>query len=86
MENVISKKKTVTLEIYELNKVINFTISNTYKELIPIKTMKKVGFTTKGGEHGKGLYYANKILSKTKWLKSEQTFLNDYFIQKIYIK
>lgn len=81
-----SKKKTVTLEIYELNKVINFTISNTYKELIPIKTMKKVGFTTKGGEHGKGLYYANKILSKTKWLKSEQTFLNDYFIQKIYIK
>lgn len=81
-----SKKKTITLEIYEINKVIIFTISNTYKELIPIKNMKKIGFTTKGGEHGKGLYYANKVLSKTKWLKSEQTFLNDYFIQKIYIK
>ncbi len=82
----MSKRKTVTLEVYELNKIINFTISNTYKELVPLKTMKKTGFTTKGGEHGKGLYYANKVLSKTKWLKSEQVFLNDYFIQKIYIK
>ncbi len=81
-----SKKKTVTLEIYEINKVIIFTISNTYKDFIPIKNMKKIGFTTKVGEHGKGLYYANKVLSKTKWLKSEQNFLNDYFIQKIYIK
>ena len=81
-----SNKKIVTLEIYEINKMIIFTISNTYKELVPIKNMKKIGFTTKGGEHGKGLYYANKVLSKTKWLKSEQVFLNDYFIQKIYIK
>lgn len=82
----ISKKKTVTLEIYELNKLINFTISNTYKELVSLKTMKKKGFTTKGSNHGKGLYYANKILNKTKWLESEQIFLNEYFIQKIKIK
>ena len=82
----ISKKKTVTLEVYELNKVINFAISNTYKELLPLKTMKKKGFTTKGNNHGKGLYFVNKIINKTKWLKSEQIFLNDYFIQKISIK
>ena len=82
----ISKKKTVTLEVYELNKVINFAISNTYKELLPLKTMKKKGFTTKGNNRGKGLYFVNKIINKTKWLKSEQIFLNDYFIQKISIK
>lgn len=82
----ISKKKTVTLEIYELNKLINFTISNTYKELVPLKEMKIKGFTTKGSNHGKGLYYANKILNKTKWIESEQIFLNKYFIQKIVIK
>ena len=82
----VSKKKMVTLEIYELNKLINFTISNTYKELIPLKTMKKKGFTTKGYNHGKGLYYVNKIINKTKWLESEQIFLNEYFIQKITIK
>ena len=81
-----SKKKTVTLEIYELNKLINFTISNTYKELVPLKEMKRKGFTTKGSNHGKGLYYANKILNKTKWIESEQIFLNKYFIQKIVIK
>lgn len=82
----ISKKKIVTLEVYELNKMINFVISNTYKDLLPLKKMKKKGFTTKGNNHGKGLYFVNKIISKTKWLKSEQIFLNDYFIQKISIK
>ena len=82
----VSRKKTVTLEIYELNKLINFTISNTYKELIPLKTMKKKGFTTKGYKHGNGLYFVNKIINKTKWLESEQIFLNGYFIQKITIK
>ena len=81
-----SKKRIVTLEIYELNKILNFTISNTYKDLVPLKEMKKKGFSTKGENRGKGLYYANKILNRTKWLESTQLFLNDYFIQQIKIK
>ena len=81
-----SSKKIVTLEIYILDDNINFVISNTYKEMIPLKSMRKKGFSTKGKNHGKGLYYANKVLNKTKWLESEQMFLNQYFIQKIAIK
>lgn len=81
-----SLKKIVTLEIYVLDNNINFVISNTYKEMVPLKNMRKKGFTTKGKNHGKGLYYVNKVLNKTKWLESEQMFLNEYFIQKIVIK
>lgn len=82
----ISSKKIVTLEIYILEGNLNFVISNTYKEMVPLKSMRKKGFSTKGKNHGKGLYYVNKVLNKTKWMESEQMFLNEYFIQKITIK
>ena len=81
-----SKGKQVTLEVYEINNAINFVISNTYKNLISLKDMQTKYFSTKGGDHGKGLYYANKVLKKEKWLESSQIFLNEYFIQKITIK
>lgn len=81
-----SKNKQVTLEVYETNGLINFTISNTYKNLIPLKKMKNKNFSTKGNSHGKGLYYVSKILKKAKWMKSSQIFLNNYFIQKLSIK
>ena len=58
-----SKEKTISLEIYEANKKINFTISNTYKNIIPLKTMRKKGFNTKGKSHGKELYYAGKMVN-----------------------
>lgn len=81
-----SKKKNVTLEIYESSNNLIFVISNTYKDLIPINKMNFDGYTTKGEGHGRGLYYVNKLLAKSKNLYSEQTFLGDYFIQKLYVK
>lgn len=81
-----TKKTQVTLEVYEVRGDINFTISNTYKDLISLKDMKRKSFTTKGENHGKGLYYVGKILKKEKWLETDQIFLNNYFIQKISIK
>ena len=81
-----SKKKNVTLEIYENNSKLTFVISNTYKELIPVNKMNFDGYTTKGEGHGRGLYYVNKLLAKSKSLYSEQTFLGDFFIQKLYVK
>ncbi len=81
-----AKKKNVTLEIYESNSELTFVVSNTYKELISIDKMSFDGYTTKGEGHGRGLYYANKLLAKSKNLYSEQMFLNKYFIQKLCIK
>ena len=81
-----SKKKNVTLEIYESNNQLTFVISNTYEELVSINKMNFDGYTTKGEGHGRGLYYVNKLLAKSKNLYSEQMFLNNYFIQKLFIK
>ena len=42
-----SKKKQITLEIYEINDDIVFVISNTYNKMLAIKDMNKKGYTTK---------------------------------------
>lgn len=81
-----SKEKNVTIEIYKINKNLNFVISNTYDKLIPLKEMTKKGFSTKGLERGKGLYFIQKILKNNKKIKSEQYFKDKFYIQKITIK
>lgn len=82
----VSKEKIVSLEIYEINGCLSFTICNTYKKIVSIKNMRKKGFSTKGKKHGNGLYYVNKLVSKTKFIEVNQMFLNNYFIQKICVK
>ena len=81
-----TKKRNVTIEIYENHQGLVFVISNTYKEFIPINKMNFDGFTTKGEGHGRGLYYVNKLLAKSKEMYSEKMFLDEYFIQKLYVK
>ena len=81
-----SNKKIVTLEIYETNKEINFVISNSYNTIIPVDKMTEKGFSTKGKNRGKGLYFVDKVIKNSKQLESENSYLNDYFIQKLIIK
>ena len=81
-----SKIKNITIEIYKINNNLNFVISNTYNKLIPIKKMNKKGFSTKGLEHGKGLFYVQKILKSNKKISTEQYFKNKFYIQKIIVK
>ena len=82
----LTTSKNVTFEIYTVNNSLNFVISNTYDKLIPIKKMNKKGYSTKGFEHGRGLYYAHKILKSNKKIKAEQYFKNKFYIQKIIIE
>lgn len=80
------KHKNVTIEIYEKEKELYFVISNSCSKVLSIKKMNEKGFTTKGSGHGRGLYFANKVIRKEKRIAVEQQFLNNYFIQKIIIK
>ena len=53
---------------------------------VNIEKMTKKGFSTKGGNHGKGLYFAKKIIENSKQFDSESKFIGDYYMQKIIIK
>lgn len=83
---VDSKKKQVSLEIYKIKNNIFFVITNTYKGKIKLRNVIKKGFTTKGKEHGKGLYFANKITNSSSEFANDTKVIGDYFIQKLEIK
>ena len=81
-----TKEKYVLLEIYELSDKINIVISNTFKEEDNLDNRNEKGITSKGEGHGYGLYFANKIVTKNKWIESNQEVVEKYYIQTLSIK
>ncbi len=84
--SLVSEKKELSFEVYLVKGNLTFIIMNTYKDKISIKDMQKKGFTTKGAEHGKGLYFANKIIKRNSCFISNSEFIKNYYMQKITIK
>ena len=81
-----TKKKIISIEIYEVDKNINIVITNTFDNTNDISKRNDKGFTTKGHGHGKGLYFARKMLDKSSWLEESQSILDKYYIQRLIIK
>ncbi len=81
-----SKKKLIGIEIYALDNKINFVFSNSLKnENIDIEKLDRNGYTTKGKNHGRGLYLAKKLLQKTELVDAETTIINKMYVQKMVI-
>lgn len=89
IDNAVSeaqkRNKIVNIEIYKLEEQLFFTISNKVDKNINIKNIGKKGFTTKGKGHGKGLYLVNRLISRNRWLNSENKIINDYYITKLIV-
>ena len=81
-----SSKKSMALEIYVLKNNLNIVISNSYKIKPSLEKINQKGFTTKGKDHGKGLYFANKIIDRHQDIVSKQQVLNDFYVQQLIIK
>lgn len=83
---VETKKKTLSLEVYDLKDKTKIVISNTFNQSKDFDRRNERGVTTKGKGHGNGLYYASNLISKNKWLESTQEVIDDYYIQTLIIK
>lgn len=81
-----SRKKNITIEVYELKDKLNFVFSNTFKRYKNMEDRNQKGVSSKGEGRGNGLYFANKIISDNKWLEEKQEIVDNYYIQKISIK
>lgn len=81
-----TKKKSISLEIYTINNNVHIVISNTFKEHDNFAKRNEQGVSSKGEGHGNGLYYANNLLTKNKWLEAKQEVIDDYYIQTLKIK
>lgn len=81
-----TRKKIISIEIYETENEINMVFTNTFNNKKDISRRNEKGFSTKGKGHGKGLYFAKKIIERNIWLIQEQSIINKYYIQRLIIK
>lgn len=81
-----TKKKVVSIEMYEYEDTINVVISNTYNTKADISNRNQKGVSTKGIGRGNGLYFASKLLSKNDWINEKQDMIDDFYIERLKIK
>ncbi len=77
--------KVIVVNIYNADNLIIEVINN-YRNNIKINKIDKVGYTTKGGNHGYGLALVNKLISKNKNFSNEREVSKSLFKQKLIIK
>ena len=80
-----SRKKNISIEIYELKDKVNIVFSNTFKRHKNMKDRNKKGVSTKGEGRGNGLYFAEKLIKENSWLDQKQEIIDNYYIQQITI-
>lgn len=80
-----TRKKILSIEIYEFKNNVNIVISNTYNTKNNISNRYKKGVSTKGAGRGNGLYFANKLISKNKWVLEEQEIIRSLYVQKLFV-
>lgn len=81
-----SKEKEVAFTMYKEGTTVVLMVANTHKGTIDVNRISEYGYSTKGKNHGTGLYIVDKIINKNpKFTKETSTFEN-YFIQTIRIK
>ena len=77
-------EKYIIIEIY-FDDTLNIAITNNYVN-IDIDKIDKVGYTTKGGNHGYGLSLVKEIIDNNKNITNVRRISDDEFTQEIRIK
>ena len=80
-----SRKKIISLEIYELKDYVNIIISNTFSNKHIIDNNSKKGVSSKGKGRGNGLYFASKIINKNAWLQEKHELIDNYYVETLTI-
>lgn len=81
-----SKERQVVFTMYKERENIVMMIANTYKGEIDVNRVSEYGYSTKGKNHGTGLYIVDKVISKNPKFTKETSIIENYFIQMIRIK
>ncbi len=82
-----SSKKQILMEFIKNGNNIEIAISNTCENEVKLDEIYKMGYSTKGAEHGYGLSMVKTILdSRLSRLSNKFEKVNDIFTQYLYIK
>lgn len=90
LDNIIEElkeqeEKLVSINVYMEGNTTNIELANTYKNYIDINKINMYGYTTKGKEHGVGLYIVNKIIKNNKIFELNTKVDNQFFVQHLKI-
>lgn len=80
------KSSNISIEIYHIDKEINIVVSNTVIDKINLKRIGDKGYSTKGSNHGNGLYLVKKLLKNNDKISLSTKIINNYFVQELKIK
>ncbi|MEG2992703.1 MAG: GHKL domain-containing protein [Bacilli bacterium] len=80
------KEKEIAISMYEENNWLYITIANTFEGVIDTTKISKIGYTTKGDEHGYGLSLVAQIIQHNYKLVSNTCIDNNVFKQVLKIK
>lgn len=80
-----SRKKKLSIEVYELKDKVSFIFSNTFRKNNIFKDRNRKGVSSKGKGRGNGLYFADKLIKENNWLEQKQEIIDRYYIQEIII-
>ena len=81
-----SRKKNLTIEVYELKDKVTFVFSNTFKRHRNMKDRNKKGVSSKGEGRGNGLYFASKLIKdNSRWITEKQEIIDKYYIQQLIV-
>ena len=81
-----SRKKIISVEIYEFKDKANIVFSNTFIKHRNMKDRNKKGVSSKGTGRGNGLYFASKLIKENDWIEEKQEIIDNYYIQALTIK
>ena len=81
-----STERQVVFTMYKEREDVVMMIANTYKGEIDVNRVSEYGYSTKGKNHGTGLYIVDKVISKNPKFTKETSIIENYFIQIIRIK
>lgn len=81
--SIESKEKEVILEMHKEKSTVVIMIANTYRGEVEIDKISEYGYSSKGRNHGTGLYIVEKIISKNKKFTKETSLMDNYFVQTI---
>ena len=80
-----SKEKEINFMLYLENDKLIFILANTYKGKVYLSLITKNGYTTKGKDHGLGLYDIDKTLKSISYFKVKYELLDNYFVASLTI-
>lgn len=91
LDNIIDSikqtdKKLVSINIYLDNNEIHGKFANTFSGNIDFEKLFRMGYSTKGRQHGIGLALVQDIISNNDSLDCKPRVLDNFFIQEVIVK